>query len=204
VSRDWLAWHDEYDTPGSRLHQRLLVVQQRVRDALAVAAPGPINVISMCAGQGRDLLDVLRDHPRRGDVRARLVEFDPRNVARAKTDGLTGIDVVHGDASITTAYEGAVPAQVVMACGVFGNVPDEDIRNTIEHLPSLCAAGATVIWTRHPRDDEILPMIDAWFVASGFRRLGLDQTSGFGVGVHQLVALPPPYRRDVRLFTFVS
>jgi DNA replication and repair protein RecF len=32
----------------------------------------------------RDLIGVLASHPRRGDVRARLVEIDPRNVAFAE------------------------------------------------------------------------------------------------------------------------
>jgi hypothetical protein len=31
----------------------------------------------MCAGQGHDVLGALPDHPRRGDVTARLVELDP-------------------------------------------------------------------------------------------------------------------------------
>ena len=75
MSRDWREWHTAYDgdTP---LTQRLAIVQARIADALDAAPPGPIRVISMCAGQGRDLLGVLADHPRRADVRARLVELD--------------------------------------------------------------------------------------------------------------------------------
>ena len=33
-----------------------------------------------------------------------------------------------GDASTTSAYRGAVPADLVLACGIFGNVSDEDIQ----------------------------------------------------------------------------
>ena len=42
--------------------------------------------------------------------------------------GLDQIDVVLGDASTTSAYEGMAPADVVLVCGVFANVSDDDIR----------------------------------------------------------------------------
>src|SRR5580700_6424312 len=84
-------------------------------------SPGPIRVISVCAGQGRDLIGVLDRHPRRSQVTARLVELDPRLVgeARAKAEdaGLPNVDVIEGDASTTTAYAGAVPADVILVCG---------------------------------------------------------------------------------------
>ena len=77
---DWERWHDAYE-PGGRLEGRLACVQERIRELLDERPPGPIHVVSMCAGQGRDLLPVLSTHPRRDDVSARLVELDPRNVA---------------------------------------------------------------------------------------------------------------------------
>lgn len=82
---DWHRWHDEYDRPGSALTRRLRAVQLQIRAVLDGARPGPLRVISLCAGQGRDLLGVLADHPRRDDVRARLVELDPRIAEVAQT-----------------------------------------------------------------------------------------------------------------------
>ena len=64
--RDYAAWHDEYDRAGSPLHLRLLVVQDLIAAALDELPPGPIRVISMCAGQGRDLIGVARRHRRGG------------------------------------------------------------------------------------------------------------------------------------------
>jgi hypothetical protein len=81
---DWLAWHDYYDQSGTPLALRLAAVQQRIRLALDAAPPGPLRVVSVCAGQGRDLIGVLADHPRRDDVKARLVELDERNAALAR------------------------------------------------------------------------------------------------------------------------
>jgi hypothetical protein len=78
---DWHEWHDAYDSPDSYLGRRLALVQERIRLALDDAPPGPLTAISICAGQGRDLIGVLADRPRRHDVRARLVELDERNGA---------------------------------------------------------------------------------------------------------------------------
>jgi len=63
VKRDWRAWHDDYDDPQSPLARRWRVVQARVAALLDAAPPGPLRVISMCAGQGRDLIGVLNTHP---------------------------------------------------------------------------------------------------------------------------------------------
>jgi predicted RNA methylase len=99
---DWHAWHDDYDRPGTSLARRLQAVQLQIRTVLESARPGPLRVISLCAGQGRDLLGVLADHPRRDDVRARLVELDPRIAAvaetRARAAGLDRVEIVTGDA----------------------------------------------------------------------------------------------------------
>jgi hypothetical protein len=76
---DWQAWHDDYDVSDSPLYRRLLTVQAHVRAALDTAPSGPLRVVSGCAGQGRDLLDVLAEHPRREDVTARLVELGRRS-----------------------------------------------------------------------------------------------------------------------------
>ena len=149
---DWDGWHDDYDRPGSSLARRLQAVQLQISAVLDSARPGPLQVISLCAGQGRDLLGVLADHPRRDDVRARLVELDARIAAvaetRARAAGLDRVEIVTGDASITDHYRGMTPADLVLVCGVFGNITDEDIERTVGTCCQLCKTGGTVIWTR--------------------------------------------------------
>ena len=68
AQRDWQAWHDSYDVPDSPLARRLEAVQACVREALGHAPPGPLRAVSMCAGQGRDLIGVLASHPRGREV----------------------------------------------------------------------------------------------------------------------------------------
>lgn len=204
---EWVGWHEGY-APGQPLALRLGVVQGLIRSALDSRPPGPIRVVSMCAGDGRDLLGVLPGHPRRRDLHARLVELDPdlaaRGAARAESLSST-IDVVNADASLTSAYTGAVPADMVLVCGVFGNISDDDINRTVAALPSLCAPGATVIWTRGTFAPDLTPAIRSWFEAGGFTELSFVSVPGttVGVGANLLTSAPPPFDPNVRLFTFL-
>jgi len=211
TEKDWHAWHGKYDDPTSSLSRRLAVVQARIRAALDDLAAGPVRVISVCAGQGRDLLGALEGHPRADDVAARLVELDPANaeVARrlAATAGRSGFEVVTGDASRTDAYDGAAPADLVLVCGVFGNVTDVDVEHTIQALPTLCAPRATVVWTRHRRAPDLSPSIRTWFADAGFDELAFDSPGPgrLAVGAHRFAGEPRPLPDPPqRLFTFVG
>jgi hypothetical protein len=181
-------------------------VQRHIRATLDACAPGPIHIVSLCAGQGRDLIEAIDGHPRAADVRARLVELDPRNCDAARAAAPSGVEVVTGDASDTSAYAGAVPAEIVIACGVFGNISDADILRTIETLPSLCAPAATVIWTRHRRPPDRTSEVRQWFVDAGFDEVAFEGPEGFvfGVGVNRLARLPEPFEPDVKMFSFVG
>jgi hypothetical protein len=207
--RDYVAFHDRYDDPRSGLYLRLLVVQDLIGTVLDEAPPGPVRVISMCAGQGRDVIGVARRHRRGRDLTGLLVEADPRNVAAARDAitqaGLTGLTVMQGDAGQSAAYTGAVPADLVLACGIFGNISHQDIERTIGFLPALCAPGATVLWTRHPEPEEFLGTIQGWFTGAGFRPGPLVLPPGilFSVGSARLTGTPPPLRPGQQLFTFV-
>jgi hypothetical protein len=210
TERDWVAWHAPYDVDSSPLRRRLAIVQEHLREALDRSPAGPIPLVSICAGQARDLIGVLPSHERRADVTARLVELDAGNVNLARraleATSLTRIEVVCGDASTTSAYAGAVPARVVLLCGVFGNIGDPDIERTIRQLPSLCAEGASVIWTRHRRPPDLTPAIRSWFEAAGFEGLRFDTAADalFAIGTHRLTRAPQPFTPGVRLFDFVG
>jgi Putative methyltransferase len=208
-SMDWKSWHDDYDHPGSSLSRRLRVVQQHLRAALDEAPPGQVRVVSVCAGQGRDLLEVLASHTRRHDVTARLVELDPRNVELARSlalgHGLPGVEVREGDASLTDHYAELVPARIVLLCGVFGNISDRDIERTVAASTQLCDQGGTVIWTRHRDPPDLFPTICGWFERHGYERVWeSDPQAGFGVGVHRLRAPCQPLSPGQRLFTFLG
>lgn len=204
---DWGAWHEDYDKPGTPLARRLAAVQDQIRVALDAAPPGPLPAISLCAGQGRDLIGVLARHPRGADVTARLVELDPdiAAVARdaAEAAGLPGVEVVTGDAALTDQFAGMVPAYLVLVCGMFGNLADDDVRRVAGFCAQLCAHGGTVVWTRHRREPDLVPRICDWFAGLGFEPVWVsDPAEGWGVGAHRFTANPVPLERGARMFRF--
>jgi hypothetical protein len=205
---DWVEWHRDYDDPGSLLSRRGEVVQGHLRAELDHAPAGDIRLISLCAGQGRDVIGALTGHPRRRDVHARLVELDEHNVAvarqAAQTADLPNVEVLEADAGLTDAYAGGVPAQIVLACGVFGNIAADDIQTTVAALPTLCAPGALVLWTRHRLPPDRTPAIRSWFDQAGFDEQAFDiSPDGFmAVAAHRLVGAPGPLVPGTRLFTF--
>jgi hypothetical protein len=204
---DWVGWHAGYDQPDSSLARRLTAVQGRIRVTLDGAPPGPIRLISLCAGQGRDVIGALADHPRRRDVIARLVELDERNAATARSlaaaASLDTVAVVTGDAALTSQYADIGPAYLLVMCGMFGNMSDTGIERAVGFAAQLCAKGGTVVWTRHRQEPDLVPSICEWFGERGFELVWLsDPDAGFGVGAHRFTVQPSPLEPAVRMFDF--
>jgi Putative methyltransferase len=205
---DWVEWHDAYRDPGSPLSGRLAIVQRLIGDALDTTV-GEVQVISICSGAGKDLLGVLATRDDRSRVHALLVDANPHLVERARSTAranrLEHVRAVVGDAALTDAYAGVVPADVILVCGVFGNIADEDIERTIATLPQLCREGAEVIWTRNRRHPDLTPSVRRWFAAAGFDEVAFESAGpgAFAVGMHRLTRESDPLVPGARLFTFV-
>jgi hypothetical protein len=210
TNEHWTNWHSAYEDPNSSISRRLAVVQRRLSETLSARSEGPIRVVSMCAGQGRDVIGVLEGHDRAHDVRAHLIEQDVHlvNDARTRAHGVAqgNIEVHAGDASVTSTYENIVPADILLVCGVFGNITEQDIHATIGLLPTLLATNATVIWTRHRRNPDFTPKVREWFGDFGFEEIAFDteETALFCVGTYRLIANPQPFVPDRKLFTFIG
>jgi Putative methyltransferase len=190
----WVRWHRAYEDPDSALSMRLRLVQHGVREVLDHRGPGPIRIVSICAGQGRDVIDVVADHPRRSDIWARLVELDAELVAFARARAIAAgvadqVEVVQGDASLAGSYADALPADLVLVCGVFGNISDGDIRSVVGMMPSFCVPGGTVVWTRHRRPPDLTPSVRDWFAEAGFVETSFVAPSPYvlAIGCHQRV-----------------
>jgi hypothetical protein len=209
ATTDWNAWHAGYAEEGSALSRRLRIVQARIRDWLDATAERPVTVVSVCAGDGRDLLGVLSERADAGRVSATLLELDAsiadRAARAASAAGLAKVRVRCRDAGVTNAFAGAVPADLVLLCGVLGNISETDIRRLLGALPQLCRVHATVIWTRSRRPPDLTPSIRAWFAASGLVEQSFEAPGDaeFSVGVHRLASPPRPLLPDQRLFQFI-
>jgi hypothetical protein len=207
--RDWHAWHTDYENAESDLSRRLTVVQAEIRKVLPVAPTATFNVVSICAGQAHDIIGVLSEYPDADKVKARLVELNPHNVeqirAKVAATGLD-VDVVEGDAADTSLYEGATPADLVLAVGIFGNISDADVFTTIKALPQFCAPGATVLWSRgrHLQPD-ITVQIRSTFVDAGFIETAFHapQDATFQIGADRYEGAAQQLARG-HLFTFLK
>jgi hypothetical protein len=213
VDSHWVRWHQEYDNPDSPLTLRLLLVQSMVRAFLDAAPVGPIRVVSLCAGQGRDVIDTVVDHPRSADVSALLVELDPSLAAFARARAAAGglaprVRIVEGDAGQCRWYAHDVPADLVLVCGVFGNISDADIARTVAALPGFCRVGSEVLWTRHRRPPDATPFIRDAFASAGFEEVAFEAPDGYvlSVGRERLGAggAAVDFDAEARLFDFVG
>lgn len=210
---DWLAWHDGYDTAPA-LMARLREVRVQIRRALDRCPPGPLRAISICAGRGLDLLGALPAHARAADVRARLVELDPRLVAQgragAEEAGLEDrLEFIEADATRPESYGAMAPAHLVLACGVLGHVAAHDAPRMVKSLAWLCQREGFVIWTlglarggaRQARHFQAL------FREHAFEEIETVTTrdGAFLVGTcRHLADGPAPAEDGDRLFTFVN
>jgi hypothetical protein len=206
--RDYERWHERYDDPASDLSWRLGVVRGHIRDALD-GREGPVRALSLCAGDGRDLLGVLAERADAGRVRAVLVEVHPAIAERAReaaaAAGLgASVEVRTADAGETAAWADAVPAELVLLVGIMGNITDEDLARTIASAPALCAPGATLVWTRGRAIGDRNDVVRARLAAAGFAELAydvLDEDTLPAVGAVRYDGPPASLPRG-RLFTF--
>jgi hypothetical protein len=202
---DWADWHAGYDDPHSSLTRRLAVVRRRIEQALADTRVD--RVLSLCAGDSRDILPVLASQPRERLPETMLVENDPRlahsAVAAADAAGLSStVQVVLGDAGDPNVFRGALPVDLLMLCGIFGNVAEPDIHRTIEAAPSMLTPGGTVIWTRGGSEPDRRDSVREWFRAAGFTEIGFDgPPERYGVGVARWANRPGGELPET-LFTF--
>jgi SAM-dependent methyltransferase len=206
MTKDWLAWHEGYHLRGSPLQERLVAVQERLAALLEAPHPSSRALLSLCAGDGRDVIPVLEHLTPGRDCRATLVELSPVLAARAEqhaSEAGVNVEVIVGDAGDPGVFRGALPVDVLLLCGIFGNVPDADVANTVAHLGGLVRSGGSVIWTRHRRPPDLTPAIRRWFLDAGFVEDASDSPGpdSWSVAVSTNVSAPV---RDPgsRLFTF--
>lgn len=206
--RDYEQWHRRYDDPTSDLSWRLRTVQGYIRQAIE-RHPGRIRILSCCSGDGRDVLEVLAKRNDSERISAVLVEAH-RGIAnrarRSAAEVAARVDVRTADAGVTDTYLGAVPAEVVLLVGIFGNISDTDLDLTIATAPALCGPAATLLWSRARARGDLNGLVRARFAAAGFTELDyatLDIDTWPAVGAVRYDGPPTPLSPGKQLFTFL-
>lgn len=207
--KDWLAWHEAYDDPSSSLARRLGVVRNRLEEVLEAPAGEWRQLLSLCAGDGRDVTPVLAAGAASSSVSALLVERDEelsrRALESASSSGLGTVEVRCADAGDPTSFD-VLPVDVLLLCGSFGNIEHKRVKDVIDVVPHLLDSAGYVIWTRGASDPERRPEVRRWFRAAGLVEVSFDGApETFGVGVNQAPIRSTVTRRQLpsRIFTFV-
>ena len=209
---DWVKWHEGYEGSPS-LAARLDLVRTHIANCLDTCPDGPIRVLGVCAGDGRDLIGALVDHQRARDVEARLVELNrvliEQGQAIAQAAGLTGqVQFVNADATISSTYKGMTPAHLVLLCGVLGNIGPVDTSRLIEALACLCRTDGFVIWTRSYQGDGARQIVTTreLFRQFAFKELCFDITpeGDFGIATHRYLGEILPLPEEQKLFEFTG
>jgi hypothetical protein len=137
--------------------------------------------------------------------------MDPALVgfARARADAAgvgNRVRIVEGDAALARWYAEQVPADLVLVCGVFGNISAADITATVHALSSFCRPGSHVVWTRHRRPPDATPAIRADFAAAGFSEVAFEapEETVMTVGLHRFDGVTAPFDPARHLFDFVG
>jgi hypothetical protein len=211
----WREWHAKYDDPTHPLSRRLTTVRAELRRVLAARGDRPNQLVSICAGDGRDTLPVLgAGHDQTCAV---LVEFDEGLAGAARREvvalGLRQVEVRTADAGALDTYVGVASANVLFACGVFGNVTDDDLETTVASLPQLLAADAPVIWTRGTKKDgdptgwdgDPADLVRAVFARREFVEDEFIRPTGTGfrVGTHGFAGTPKIRSQGSDMFRFI-
>lgn len=208
MSTDWATWHEQYGDSSTGLPDRLAAVRSCIHRHLDATAPAPVRVVSACAGDGRDLLGALAHRTDAERVTALLVESDGELAGRAIAAAAalpSQAVVLNADAGVSDTYADAGRADLLLLCGIFGNISDADVRATVAVARQLCDAGAAVVWTRHRAEPDLTPAIRRWFEEAGFSEDAFLAPEGamWSVGMHRLSAEPEPLLAGQRWFTFL-
>jgi hypothetical protein len=206
---DWAAWHRHYDDPISTLARRLAVVRRRLSETLDVIGAAQPRVLSLCAGEGRDVVPVLAARRAGHEPAALLIEREPGLAQRARdaaaAAGLEEVEVRCADAGDLSSFADFLPVEVLLLCGIFGHLDDVDLKGVVASLPQVVRGGGTVIWTRGRSDPDMRPVVRGWFREASLPELSFDgDREDFGVGVNAVpVGIPwQQPRSEERFFTF--
>ena len=107
------------------------------------------------------------------------------------------------DAGDVDAFRDILPVDVLMLCGVFGNIDHIRVKDVIDVVPGLVSPGGYVIWTRGGSDPDRRPQIRRWFESAGLEEIAFDGSpEPYGVGLNRsTLAIPPSGAIPDRLFT---
>jgi hypothetical protein len=205
----WSGW-PQHAYRREHYQHRLAAVQAHFATCLDSAGQGSLRVVSLCAGDGRDVIGVLQSHRRRDDVSAWLIELDRQSVAdgrrHVQASGLEKVvQFINADATDYSTYKDFVPCDVILVCGVWGHVPAEERAGLVRGLAAFCKPGGSVVWTRGiSKGVSRLEDIQSQFEAASWEQVDVSATpdGSWVVGTHRYRGPSLEAPRTGRIFNF--
>ena len=108
------------------------------------------------------------------------------------------MDVRTADAGSLHSFRDRMMGDVLMLCGIFGNISDADVEHCVDAARALVQPGGTVIWTRGSRvgsgdpseeTGDAAEWVRGLFVAAGFEEIAYvaPADASYRVGVCRAV-----------------
>jgi hypothetical protein len=205
---NWKEWHSQYDR-CEVMQSRLATVRQTIEQCLRLLPPGRQRILSVCAGDGRDIIPLIAQSPRRSDFRGVLVEQDAALV-KAGQELIDAHELgryltfLQADATAPAIYAERIPCDLVLAAGVFGNLLPRDFDMFVRALGAFLKTDGYLVWTRNrvvSNGHREIPRIRQTLQSHGFVECYHHDITDYIVACHQYQheTLPLP---DTKLFTF--
>jgi hypothetical protein len=207
---DWWEWHKEYSVADSYPSLRREAVSYHTARALCIAPAGPIRVMSVCAGQGLDIISGFVGDAHTANVDCVFLEYDPRNALEAASNlsvvGLRSYEVRVCDAGLCDSYAGSGRANIMYLVGLISHLSDAEISSLIAAIPNLCSQGAQVIWTVPKSNPEVVHMATSKLMEAKFDQVLRTDIGSVGMVVTSQFMGVPQSRLEAgsRIFTFGS
>ena len=157
-SDKWTEWHEEaYNDINSLPYQRTEIVKDLINKYLS-EIDKDIVVISIGAGQSRDILPVLIGRKDNDRITTYLIDTDIEclNYAKnyAKDNNIINVHIVDMDGSLVKNYKDIPKADLIIFCGMMTQKNTDEVKKLANNIKLICNKDAQIIWSRHGYDKD--------------------------------------------------
>jgi len=209
-SDKWTEWHEEaYNDINSLPYQRTEIVKDLINKYLSEIDKN-IVVISIGAGQSRDILPVLIGRKDNDRITTYLIDTDIEclNYAKnyAKDNNIINVHIVDMDGSLVKNYKDIPKADLIIFCGMMTQKNTDEVKNLANNIKLICNEDAQIIWSRHGYDGDYSTPFRNVFNENSYKELDFYISHKEPFFICRNIMMPNPINieteKDVKIFIF--